>query len=161
MTTVIGCPSSAGHNTLHPHRSAAAATFDYHQQTHRMLSLVMSSLHQATLWLFRGETRSHAPSSSRGKGLILATWLEVGRMLSSSSMRMHAGLLASDSTSRSLKRPAAGKLHRFQGKELRSIIRRPQCGITNDALKCVRHPSFRPCRCSGKQGLAFTCDLLV
>jgi len=47
-----------------------------------------------------------APSSSRGRGLMLATWLEVGRMLSSSSMRMHAGLLASDSTRRSLNRPA-------------------------------------------------------
>ena len=46
-----------------------------------------------------------APSSSRGSGLMLATWLEVGRMLSSSSMSMHAGLLASDSTRRSLKRP--------------------------------------------------------
>ena len=58
--------------------------------------------------IVRPQSCTCTPLSSRGRGLMLAMWLEVGRMLSSSSIRMHAGLLANDSTSRSLKRPAAG-----------------------------------------------------
>ena len=45
-------------------------------------------------------------AASRGSGARVRAWLEVGRMLSSSSSSRHAGQLASESTRRSLKRPA-------------------------------------------------------
>mmetsp|Transcript_13210 Transcript_13210/g.33443 ORF Transcript_13210/g.33443 Transcript_13210/m.33443 type:complete len:227 (-) Transcript_13210:343-1023(-) len=63
------------------------------------------------------------PSPSAASGWMSFTRLEVGRMLSSSSIMMQLGVLASDSTMRSLKRPTTSWCDSVRRRAWQSMVR--------------------------------------
>ena len=69
----------------------------------------------SSLSLEVADATSRVPSALTGKGSMLFTWLEVGKMFSSSSTSRQDVLLARDSTMRSLNLPVSNALLAWSG----------------------------------------------